>query len=55
MSGVASHMKAWPWWGRWLCAHILGHQDVNYADRQIHYAYCKRCGYRFGNPWGTKP
>lgn len=49
---TAPHMKAWPWVGRFLCARILGHKDRNYSDGQFHYAYCLRCGYLFGHPWG---
>lgn len=49
---TAPHMKAWPWFARFLCARILGHKDRNFAGPQFHYAYCIRCGHLFGNPWG---
>ena len=50
--GNAFHMKPWPRWAQALCSRLLGHQDRNYSDGNLHYAYCLRCGYLFGNPWG---
>ena len=50
--GNAPHMQPWPRWAQVLCARLLGHQDRNYSDGNRHYAYCLRCGYLFGNPWG---
>lgn len=49
---TAPHMKVWPRWARFVCARILGHKDRNYSDGRLHYAYCIRCGYLFGHPWG---
>jgi hypothetical protein len=52
--GNAFHMKPWPRWAQVLCSRLLGHQDRNYSDGNLHYAYCLRCGYLFGNPWGDR-
>lgn len=30
---------------------FIGHDDKNYADEDMHYAYCARCGKVFGRPW----
>lgn len=48
----ADHMVAWHPVAQFFCGRILGHQDRNYSDGERHYAYCLRCGYLFGNPWG---
>lgn len=37
---------------RFLCA-LIGHADRNYADEEMHYAYCIRCGKIFGHPWSS--
>jgi hypothetical protein len=49
----ASHMKPWSRFGQLLCGRLLGHQDRNHSDGNTHYAYCLRCGYLFGHPWGS--
>lgn len=47
----APHMHHWPRPLQWLCG-VFWHKDRNYSDGKKHYAYCLRCGYLFGNPWG---
>lgn len=53
--GSAPHLgdAVWSPGMQWFCGRVLGHKDRNHSDGKVWYAYCLRCGYLFGNPWGA--